>query len=146
MHICFKCDKAPKFYCLCCPSAICGPCLYEAEFAVVKGDKGLCDECLELVLRKEEKKDVDPNQVCIVGTIVCIHAKFLLVFLIAYNSIRCYIDSIRCYIDSIKYLNHLDSLFGIIHLHVFAKMKCMLSLLYSLEKKKKIMMTRWRWF
>ncbi|GAY54656.1 hypothetical protein CUMW_158460 [Citrus unshiu] len=32
------------------------------HIAVVKGDKGLCDECLELVLRKEEKKDVDPNQ------------------------------------------------------------------------------------
>ncbi|KAJ0092847.1 hypothetical protein Patl1_26918 [Pistacia atlantica] len=60
-HFCYECKKAPKFYCLCCPSAICGHCLCDSGFAVVRGSKGFCDNCLELVVLIEEKKDVNSN-------------------------------------------------------------------------------------
>ncbi|KAJ0035381.1 hypothetical protein Pint_26335 [Pistacia integerrima] len=60
-HFCYECKKAPKFYCLCCPSAVCGHCLCDSGFAVVRGSKGFCDNCLELVVLIEEKKDVNPN-------------------------------------------------------------------------------------
>ncbi|KAG8640763.1 hypothetical protein MANES_13G079400v8 [Manihot esculenta] len=53
------CHKSPKFYCYCCPNAVCGQCLIAAEFAPVRGKKGLCDECLELVLLVEDKEDLD---------------------------------------------------------------------------------------
>ncbi|KAJ0011019.1 hypothetical protein Pint_33051 [Pistacia integerrima] len=60
-HFCYECKKAPKFYCLCCPSAVCGHCLCDSGFAVVRGSKGFCDNCLELVVLIEEKKDVNSN-------------------------------------------------------------------------------------
>ncbi|ESR44744.1 hypothetical protein CICLE_v100004083mg, partial [Citrus x clementina] len=61
LHACYECGKAPKFYCLCSPKAICGHCICDAEFAIVKGNKGLCSGCLELVLLIEENKDVDSH-------------------------------------------------------------------------------------
>lgn len=61
LHSCYECGKAPKFYCLCSPKAICGHCICDAEFAIVKGNKGLCNGCLELVLLIEENKDVDSH-------------------------------------------------------------------------------------
>lgn len=61
LHSCYECGKPPKFYCLCSPKAICGHCICDAEFAIVKGNKGLCSGCLELVLLIEENKDVDSN-------------------------------------------------------------------------------------
>ncbi|XP_031286855.1 uncharacterized protein At5g08430-like [Pistacia vera] len=48
-----------KFCCLCCPSAVCGHCLCDSGFAVVRGSKGFCENCLELVVLIEEKKDVN---------------------------------------------------------------------------------------
>ncbi|KAJ0034549.1 hypothetical protein Pint_26322 [Pistacia integerrima] len=60
-HFCYECKKAPKFYCLCCPSAVCGHCLCDSGFAIVRGSNGFCDNCLELVVLIEEKKDVNSN-------------------------------------------------------------------------------------
>lgn len=71
LHACYECGKAPKFYCLCSPKAICGHCICDAEFAIVKGNKGLCSGCLELVLLIEENKDVDSHGVCIVCNKYC---------------------------------------------------------------------------
>ncbi|KAK8714503.1 hypothetical protein V6N13_149693 [Hibiscus sabdariffa] len=62
-HSCINCDKAAKFHCSCCPSAVCGRCLCDTEFAVFKGTKGLCNICLQLALLIEDKKDVDSNGV-----------------------------------------------------------------------------------
>ncbi|KAJ0093059.1 hypothetical protein Patl1_26927 [Pistacia atlantica] len=62
-HFCYECKKAPKFYCLCCPSAVCGHCLCDSGFAIVRGSNGFCDNCLELVVLIEEKKDVNSNGV-----------------------------------------------------------------------------------
>ncbi|TXG61281.1 hypothetical protein EZV62_012644 [Acer yangbiense] len=60
-HWCSVCNKAPKFYCFCCPSAVCRCCVNDAEFAVIRKNKGLCDCCLELAWLIEAKKDVDSN-------------------------------------------------------------------------------------
>ncbi|GAY59170.1 hypothetical protein CUMW_192520 [Citrus unshiu] len=57
-HFCHVCGKASKFYCLCCPSAVCKTCLYDAQFAVVKRNKGFCNSCLELAWLIETNKDV----------------------------------------------------------------------------------------
>ncbi|XVE67506.1 hypothetical protein DITRI_Ditri08aG0166500 [Diplodiscus trichospermus] len=62
-HFCFICRKPAKFHCFCCPSAVCGRCLCDAEFALVKGKRGLCNSCLELALLIEDKKDVNSNGV-----------------------------------------------------------------------------------
>ncbi|KAK1550723.1 hypothetical protein Q3G72_023684 [Acer saccharum] len=60
-HRCRVCNKPPKFYCFCCPSAVCRYCFNDAEFAAIRKNKGLCDCCLELAWLIEEKKDVDSN-------------------------------------------------------------------------------------
>ncbi|KAL5787026.1 hypothetical protein ACOSP7_003975 [Xanthoceras sorbifolium] len=60
-HCCCVCNKVPKFYCFCCPSAVCRCCFDDSEFALIRKNKGLCDSCLELVWLIEEKKDVDSN-------------------------------------------------------------------------------------
>ncbi|XVE94221.1 hypothetical protein REPUB_Repub01dG0263100 [Reevesia pubescens] len=62
-HFCFLCSKTAKFHCFCCPSAVCGGCLCDAEFALVKGKWGFCNTCLELALLIEDKKDVNSNGV-----------------------------------------------------------------------------------
>ncbi|KAK4853157.1 hypothetical protein QYF36_004647 [Acer negundo] len=41
--------------------AVCSYCFNDAEFAVIRKNKGLCDCCLELAWLIEEKKDVDSN-------------------------------------------------------------------------------------
>ncbi|KAK7285886.1 hypothetical protein RJT34_20671 [Clitoria ternatea] len=58
-HHCFKCYKPPKFYCLGCPIAVCKRCLDGSEFTVVKGVKGLCDDCSELVEMIEQNLEHD---------------------------------------------------------------------------------------
>ncbi|KAI9176573.1 hypothetical protein LWI28_004482 [Acer negundo] len=60
-HSCGVCNKPPKFYCFCCPFAVCKCCLNDAGFAVIRNNKGLCDSCLELAWLIEEKADVDSN-------------------------------------------------------------------------------------
>ncbi|KAK0588413.1 hypothetical protein LWI29_000646 [Acer saccharum] len=60
-HYCFLCNKVSKFYCFCCPFSVCGRCLHNAEFTLVRRDKGFCNDCLELTLLIEENRDVDSN-------------------------------------------------------------------------------------
>ncbi|XP_027334797.1 zinc finger CCCH domain-containing protein 19-like [Abrus precatorius] len=60
-HICFLCHKVSKFKCYCCPSAVCGSCIYVAEFATVKGNRGFCCHCSKLALLIEENADVDSD-------------------------------------------------------------------------------------
>ncbi|KAB2088250.1 hypothetical protein ES319_A04G162900v1 [Gossypium barbadense] len=62
-HFCFICSKPAKFHCFCCPSAICGRCLCDVEFAIVKGKRAFCNTCLELALLIEDKKNVNANGV-----------------------------------------------------------------------------------
>ncbi|KAK3183495.1 hypothetical protein Dsin_030781 [Dipteronia sinensis] len=60
-HYCFLCNKVSKFYCFCCPFSVCGRCLHNAEFTLVRRNKGFCNDCLELTLLIEENRDVDSN-------------------------------------------------------------------------------------
>ncbi|KAI4299677.1 hypothetical protein L6164_033111 [Bauhinia variegata] len=60
-HYCFLCNRASKFQCYCCPLAVCGCCIFDAEFAVVKGNKGFCIQCLRIALLIEENVDVDSD-------------------------------------------------------------------------------------
>ncbi|XP_038682218.1 zinc finger CCCH domain-containing protein 19-like isoform X2 [Tripterygium wilfordii] len=58
-HFCYVCRRTAKFHCLCCPSAVCGHCLWTGEFALARGKGGFCNYCLTLALLIEDKKDVD---------------------------------------------------------------------------------------
>ncbi|XP_061340413.1 zinc finger CCCH domain-containing protein 19 [Gastrolobium bilobum] len=58
-HYCSDCNKPPKFYCLGCPNAVCTKCVASSEFTVVRGVKGLCSDCLELVEIIEQNLDHD---------------------------------------------------------------------------------------
>ncbi|XP_050254254.1 uncharacterized protein At5g08430-like isoform X3 [Quercus robur] len=60
-HSCLICQNTAKFYCVCCPNAVCGCCIGEVEFAPVKGKKGFCDNCLELLLLAEQNADYDSD-------------------------------------------------------------------------------------
>ncbi|XP_030522330.1 uncharacterized protein At5g08430 [Rhodamnia argentea] len=60
-HSCFICRKTTKYYCFCCPNAICGRCDSAAEFASVRGNGGFCHECLKLILLMEENVDYDSD-------------------------------------------------------------------------------------
>ncbi|KAL5789343.1 hypothetical protein ACOSQ2_004231 [Xanthoceras sorbifolium] len=60
-HYCFHCNKATKFYCFCCPFAVCTRCLNHADFALVRRNRGFCNDCLALTVLIEENKDVDSN-------------------------------------------------------------------------------------
>lgn len=60
-HSCSICHKTAKFQCFCCPNAFCGRCINVAEFALVKGKKGFCDDCLRLILLAEENLNYDSD-------------------------------------------------------------------------------------
>ncbi|GAB2229087.1 hypothetical protein Droror1_Dr00023222 [Drosera rotundifolia] len=60
-HSCYVCQKSSKIKCICCPKAVCRSCLRGADFAPLKGQKGLCDECLMLALLVEEGLGVDSD-------------------------------------------------------------------------------------
>ncbi|XP_057748836.1 uncharacterized protein At5g08430-like isoform X2 [Arachis stenosperma] len=60
-HICSLCQKASKFRCFCCPNAVCGRCLCDAEFVVINGTKGLCHHCIKLAILIEENVDIDSD-------------------------------------------------------------------------------------
>ena len=67
-HFCGVCRKASKFYCFCCPSAVCKTCLYDIQFALVKENKGFCNSCLELAWLIETKKDVNYDGVWMINS------------------------------------------------------------------------------
>ncbi|KAI5424002.1 hypothetical protein KIW84_030282 [Lathyrus oleraceus] len=58
-HCCFNCKKGAKFSCLGCPNSVCKKCVSAWEFKVVRGGKGLCCVCLEIVEIIELKLDRD---------------------------------------------------------------------------------------
>lgn len=62
-HFCDRCRKTSQFRCLCCPSAVCGKCIYFGEFAIVKGKKGFCRHCSKLAFLIEGNADVDSDGV-----------------------------------------------------------------------------------
>ncbi|XP_010460909.1 PREDICTED: uncharacterized protein At5g08430-like [Camelina sativa] len=59
-HSCYLCRKTPKLWCLCCPHAVCEDCVTHAEFIQLKENKGLCNECKELVEILEEVQAYAP--------------------------------------------------------------------------------------
>ncbi|XWS58772.1 hypothetical protein CRYUN_Cryun08bG0062300 [Craigia yunnanensis] len=60
-HSCSVCGGPPRFYCLCCPDAVCRLCARSAEFVLVKLKKGLCETCLELALLAEKNAEFDSH-------------------------------------------------------------------------------------
>lgn len=62
-HRCCACNKTPKYNCFCCPFAVCKGCRSDVEFAIIRKEKGFCEECLELAWLIEEKRDVDSSGV-----------------------------------------------------------------------------------
>ncbi|KAJ4951501.1 hypothetical protein NE237_028333 [Protea cynaroides] len=60
-HICFICHKNSQFHCFCCPIAVCRRCIKAAEFVIVRGNMGFCNDCLNLALLIEENVDVDSD-------------------------------------------------------------------------------------
>ncbi|KAF8034556.1 hypothetical protein BT93_C0773 [Corymbia citriodora subsp. variegata] len=62
-HSCFICHKTTKFYCFCCPNAICGRCDSATKFVSVRRNGGFCHKCLKLILHIEEKVDYDSDGV-----------------------------------------------------------------------------------
>ncbi|GMH10385.1 hypothetical protein Nepgr_012226 [Nepenthes gracilis] len=60
-HSCFDCHGSSRFQCICCPKAVCQSCISDADFAQVRGRKGLCGDCLKLALLLEENIDVDSD-------------------------------------------------------------------------------------
>ncbi|XP_057434255.1 zinc finger CCCH domain-containing protein 19-like isoform X2 [Lotus japonicus] len=60
-HFCDRCRKTSQFRCLCCPSAVCGKCIYFGEFAIIKGKKGVCRHCSKLAFLIEGNADVDSD-------------------------------------------------------------------------------------
>ncbi|RDX60494.1 Zinc finger CCCH domain-containing protein 19, partial [Mucuna pruriens] len=59
-HFCDDCNEPPRFYCLGCPNALCKKCASaSSEFFLVRGVKGLCIDCLDLVEIIEENLDHD---------------------------------------------------------------------------------------
>ncbi|KAH9623263.1 hypothetical protein KSS87_023119 [Heliosperma pusillum] len=60
-HSCFMCKKTPRYQCYCCPNAVCQSCFKEASFARIRGNKGFCNNCLNLALLAEEGREVDSD-------------------------------------------------------------------------------------
>ncbi|KAK9929598.1 hypothetical protein M0R45_026692 [Rubus argutus] len=57
-HSCSVCTSTPRFYCLCCPNAsLCRDCFNSSEFALLRGNNGLCKSCLNLILLAEENSE-----------------------------------------------------------------------------------------
>ncbi|KAM1014481.1 hypothetical protein ACFX2C_044464 [Malus domestica] len=61
MHSCALCLGTPKFYCFCCPNSACRHCLSGSKFTQVRGKKGFCKECLELILLAEQNSEYGLN-------------------------------------------------------------------------------------
>ncbi|GAB2277272.1 hypothetical protein Dimus_011978 [Dionaea muscipula] len=61
-HLCFICSKSSRYKCICCPKAVCQSCTTRnADFARLRGQKGLCGECLKLAVLVEEGLDFDSD-------------------------------------------------------------------------------------
>lgn len=62
-HYCCVCRKASKFMCFFCPTAVCGKCYYDVDFALVKRNRGFCRHCSKLAFLIEKNADVDSDGV-----------------------------------------------------------------------------------
>ncbi|KAI5408184.1 zinc finger CCCH domain-containing protein 44 isoform X3 [Lathyrus oleraceus] len=60
-HYCCVCRKASKFMCFFCPTAVCGKCYYDVDFALVKRNRGFCRHCSKLAFLIEKNADVDSD-------------------------------------------------------------------------------------
>ncbi|CAI8597139.1 unnamed protein product [Vicia faba] len=60
-HYCCLCGKPSKFVCFFCPTAVCGKCYCDFDFAPVKRNKGFCRHCSKLAFLIEKNADVDSD-------------------------------------------------------------------------------------
>lgn len=49
--------------CFFCPTAVCGKCYYDVDFALVKRNRGFCRHCSKLAFLIEKNADVDSDGV-----------------------------------------------------------------------------------
>ncbi|CAM6016894.1 unnamed protein product [Sphagnum balticum] len=62
-HFCSACTKPGSFQCYMCPIAYCGGCVKDAGFVRVRKRKGLCEECLPIVIMIERNQNVNSEGV-----------------------------------------------------------------------------------
>jgi chromatin remodeling complex protein RSC6 len=62
-HFCSSCTKPGSFQCYMCPIAYCGGCVKEADFCMLRKRKGLCEECLPIVIMIECSQTVNSEGV-----------------------------------------------------------------------------------
>ncbi|CAK9194148.1 unnamed protein product [Sphagnum troendelagicum] len=62
-HFCSSCTKPGSFQCYTCPIAYCGSCVKEANFFMLRKRKGLCEECLPIVIMIEHNQTVNSEGV-----------------------------------------------------------------------------------
>ncbi|KAH9547795.1 hypothetical protein CY35_11G054900 [Sphagnum magellanicum] len=62
-HFCSSCTKPGSFQCYMCPIAYCGGCVKEADFRMLRKRKGLCEECLPIVIMIECSQTVNSEGV-----------------------------------------------------------------------------------
>ncbi|XP_062030130.1 uncharacterized protein At5g08430-like isoform X2 [Rosa rugosa] len=56
-HSCVVCSGTSRFYCLCCPHALCRDCIGASELALLRGKNGLCKSCVKRILLAKENSE-----------------------------------------------------------------------------------------
>lgn len=51
------CSGTSRFYCFCCPHALCIDCIGASGLVLLRGNNGLCKSCVKHILLAEEKSE-----------------------------------------------------------------------------------------